>query len=93
MKYKAVICDLDGTLLNTLEDLMDSVNYGLHLHGKPEISLEQTRRFVGNGVAKLIERAVPQGLLVHRDLSLPLVTPGQIVHSGDTHPHHEALNS
>ena len=61
MKYKAVICDLDGTLLNTLEDLMNSVNYGLHLHGKPEISLEQTRRFVGNGVAKLIERAVPQG--------------------------------
>lgn len=61
MRYKAVICDLDGTLLNTLEDLMDSVNYGLLLHGKPKISLEQTRRYVGNGVAKLIERAVPQG--------------------------------
>lgn len=61
MKYKAVIWDLDGTLLNTLEDLMNSVNYGLSKHGMPEITLEQTRRFVGNGVAKLVERAVPAG--------------------------------
>lgn len=61
MKYKAIICDLDGTLLNTLEDLMDSVNYGLKLHGKPCITIEQTRRYVGNGVAKLVERAVPEG--------------------------------
>lgn len=60
-KYKAVIWDLDGTLLNTLEDLMNSVNYGLSKHGMPEITLEQTRRFVGNGVAKLVERAVPAG--------------------------------
>lgn len=61
MKYKAVIWDLDGTLLNTLEDLMNSVNYGLSRHGMQKISLEQTRRFVGNGVAKLVERAVPEG--------------------------------
>lgn len=57
MKYKAVICDLDGTLLNTLEDLMDSVNYALTNKGMDNISLEQTRRYVGNGVAKLVERA------------------------------------
>lgn len=63
MKYKALICDLDGTLLNTLEDLMDSVNFGLRNHGMKEITLEQTRRFVGNGVAKLVERAVPEGTL------------------------------
>lgn len=61
MKYKALICDLDGTLLNTLEDLMDSVNYGLENRGMRKITLEQTRRYVGNGVAKLIERAVPEG--------------------------------
>lgn len=61
MKYKALICDLDGTLLNTLEDLMDSVNYGLTNHDMRNITLEQTRRFVGNGVGKLIERAVPEG--------------------------------
>lgn len=61
MKYKAVIWDLDGTLLNTLEDLMDSVNYGLTNHNLPNITLEQTRKYVGNGVAKLVERAVPEG--------------------------------
>ena len=61
MKYKAVIFDLDGTLLNTLEDLKNSVNYGLSCYGMRHISLEQTRRFVGNGVAKLVERAVPLG--------------------------------
>lgn len=61
MKYKAIIWDLDGTLLNTLEDLMDSVNYGLSKHGMDNITLEQTRRFVGNGIGKLIERAVPTG--------------------------------
>lgn len=61
MKYKAVIWDLDGTLLNTLEDLRDSVNYGLANHNMPDITLEQTRRYVGNGVAKLVERAVPEG--------------------------------
>ena len=61
MKYKALICDLDGTLLNTLEDLMDSVNYGLRNHNLREITIEQTRRYVGNGVAKLVERAAPEG--------------------------------
>lgn len=60
MRYKAVICDLDGTLLNTLEDLMDSVNYGLEIYGRQKINLEQTRRFVGNGVAKLVERAASE---------------------------------
>lgn len=58
-KYKGVIFDLDGTLLNTLEDLMDSVNYGLSKYSMPKRSLEEIRRFVGNGAQKLIERAVP----------------------------------
>lgn len=60
-QYKAVVFDLDGTLLNTLEDLRDSVNYGLEKNGMPKRSLEEIRRFVGNGVGKLIERAVPRG--------------------------------
>lgn len=59
-KYKAVIFDLDGTLLNTLEDLQDSVNYGLEKYGMPKRTLEEIRCFVGNGVRKLIERAVPK---------------------------------
>ncbi len=60
-KYEAVIFDLDGTLLNTLEDLRDSVNYGLAQYGMPQRSLEEIRHFVGNGVQRLIELAVPSG--------------------------------
>lgn len=59
--YRAVIFDLDGTLLDTLEDLRDGVNHALFLRGYPKRSLEEIRRFVGNGIAKLIERAVPEG--------------------------------
>ena len=58
-KYNAVIFDLDGTILNTLEDLKDSTNYALVQFGFPQRSLEEVRHFVGNGVQKLIERAVP----------------------------------
>lgn len=57
-RYKAVIFDLDGTLLNTLEDLQASVNYALKCYNMPERSLEEIRKFVGNGIEKLIERAV-----------------------------------
>lgn len=60
-KYDAVIFDLDGTLLNTLEDLRDSVNYGLSKYGMPKRSLEDIRHFVGNGVQRLLELAVPEG--------------------------------
>lgn len=60
-KYKAVIFDLDGTLLDTLEDLKDSVNYALGNAGMPLRSLEEVRTFVGNGVRRLMELAVPFG--------------------------------
>lgn len=59
MKYKAIIFDLDGTLTDTLEDLFISVNYALRSCGLPERRLDEVRRFVGNGVRTLIERAVP----------------------------------
>ena len=61
MTYKTYVFDLDGTLLNTLGDLAAAANYALRVHGKPERTLDEVRRFVGNGVRKLIERAVPQG--------------------------------
>ncbi|MBP5736553.1 MAG: HAD-IIIA family hydrolase [Acidaminococcaceae bacterium] len=61
MKYKAVIFDLDGTLLDTLTDLAEGTNYALHVNGFPERTLDEIRRFVGNGARKLIERAVPDG--------------------------------
>ncbi len=58
---KIVIFDLDGTLLNTLDDLADSTNYALAKFGYPTRTIEEVRQFVGNGVAKLIERAIPDG--------------------------------
>ena len=61
MMYKVYIFDLDGTLLNTLTDLAASTNYALRKHGMPEHSIDDVRRFVGNGVRKLMERAVPDG--------------------------------
>jgi len=60
MKYKTVIFDLDGTLLDTLQDLTNSVNFALRSMQYPERSLEEVRTFVGNGIGKLIERAVPE---------------------------------
>lgn len=58
--YKAVIFDLDGTLLNTLEDLADSTNYALEKNGFNKRTLEEIRRFVGNGNIKLMQRALPE---------------------------------
>lgn len=55
----AIVFDLDGTLLNTLDDLKDSTNFALQSCGFPERSYDEVRRFVGNGIRKLIERAVP----------------------------------
>lgn len=62
MAYKLAIFDLDGTILDTLEDLADAMNYALGEHGYPGRTIEEVRRFVGNGIRKLIERAVPAGL-------------------------------
>ena len=59
--YSVYIFDLDGTLLDTLQDLANSVNYALRKHDMPEHSIDDIRRFVGNGVRKLMERAVPEG--------------------------------
>lgn len=59
-----VIFDLDGTLVDSLEDLADTMNLLLEKRGYPVYELGQYRYFVGNGVVKLIERALPQG---HKD--------------------------
>lgn len=60
-KYKAVIFDLDGTLLNTLDDLADSCNYVLAQKGLLTYPVERYRSFVGNGAAILMKRIHPQG--------------------------------
>ena len=59
---RAVIFDLDGTLLDTLTDLMNAVNHALTVNGFPTRSREEIRRFVGNGLAKLVTRALPAGI-------------------------------
>lgn len=58
---RTVIFDLDGTLLNTLEDLAGSTNHALSEGGFPARTLEEVRQFVGNGVGALIHRALPEG--------------------------------
>lgn len=58
--YDTIIFDLDGTLLNTLEDLKDSVNFALCMHGFPKRDISEIRSFVGNGVARLIKLSIPE---------------------------------
>jgi phosphoglycolate phosphatase len=61
MKYKLIIFDLDGTILDTLDDLAGSVNHALTGCGLPERSRDEVRRFTGNGIRNLVERSVPGG--------------------------------
>jgi len=60
-KYDTVIFDLDGTLLNTLEDLTNSVNFALVLYGFPCRKMAEVRSFLGNGAARLMELSLPDG--------------------------------
>ena len=60
MKDIGILFDLDGTLLDTLEDLKDATNHVMRSFGFPERSLEEVRRFVGNGAKRLIVQAVPE---------------------------------
>lgn len=59
--HKAVIFDLDGTLLDTLQDLKNAVNMALEINGLPKRTLDEVRQFVGNGVRNLMIRAVEGG--------------------------------
>jgi phosphoglycolate phosphatase len=61
MTYNTIIFDLDGTLLNTLDDLTDSVNYSLEKHDFPSRTIAEVKSFVGNGVKRLMDLAVPNG--------------------------------
>ena len=61
MRYEAILLDMDGTVLDTLEDLADSMNAALRHFGMPEIRLDQARAYVGNGSARYVELALPAG--------------------------------
>lgn len=58
---KNVVFDMDGTILNTIDDLYNSVNFALEMNGYPKRSMEEVLSFVGNGVKVLIDRAMPKG--------------------------------
>lgn len=60
-QYSTYIFDLDGTLLYTLGDLTSSTNYAMRAFNLPEHTTDEVRRMVGNGIRKLIERAIPEG--------------------------------
>ncbi len=62
MKYKLIIFDMDGTILDTLEDLADSTNYALDVMGYPARTIDEVRSFVGNGIGKLLERSAPDSI-------------------------------
>ena len=61
MKYELIVFDMDGTILDTLKDLKNSMNHTLRLYNMPERTLDEIRSFVGNGIRKLIERAAVSG--------------------------------
>lgn len=82
--YRLAVFDMDGTILDTLEDLKDSTNFALQKCGYPVRTHDEVRRFVGNGIRKLIERAVPDGLTVEEiDCVHEVFTEHYKVHCAD----------
>ena len=62
MKYKLVLFDLDGTLLDTLDDLSEAVNHALALRGLPQHTRDEYMTMVGHGVRNLVKAALPEGM-------------------------------
>jgi phosphoglycolate phosphatase len=91
MKYKAVIFDLDGTLLDTIEDLAGGVNYAMRCFNFPEYSVEEVRSFVGNGVRNLILRALPESKKDMIDTVLPVFKEYYGAHSKDKTAPYEGI--
>ena len=70
--YTTVLFDLDGTLLNTIDDLADSANRVCEAHGWPTYDVAQYRYFVGNGIPKLVERFSPESARTPEQLAATL---------------------
>jgi len=83
-KYKAVVFDMDGTILDTLSDLKNCVNHFLAEYGYPERTLDEIRSFVGNGIKPLIERAFPAGADVDAEGLFPRFMDYYSLHCVDT---------
>lgn len=92
MKYSCYIFDLDGTLLYTLEDLANSVNYAMEQSQYPTHSIDEVRNMVGNGVKVLIERAVPSGTSREETLhALSIFQQHYLIHNQDTTRPYEGI--
>jgi phosphoglycolate phosphatase len=61
MSYRLAVFDMDGTILDTLQDITNSINHALEKNCYPVRTIEEVKSFVGNGLMKLVERAVPPG--------------------------------
>lgn len=83
MKYDLVIFDLDGTLLNTIDDLADGVNYAMREFSFPTHSVDKVKKMVGNGVRNLITRALPDDKKDMIDIVLPVFKEYYSAHSND----------
>ena len=68
MKFKSLIFDLDGTLLNTIDDLADSLNYALEQNNLPTYTVNQVKYFVGSGIKVMIERALVDNMNYFNDV-------------------------
>jgi len=91
-EYDAYIFDLDGTLLDTLQDLASSTNHALSACGMPTRTVDEVRRFVGNGVRRLMERAVPEGTdQEHTEEALAVFRTHYLHHSMDTTAPYEGI--
>lgn len=84
MKYNTYIFDLDGTLLDTLQDLANAVNHAMREMNYPERTVDEVRRFIGNGIRMLIKRAAPQGISVEDyEKTLAIFTAYYLDHIAD----------
>lgn len=91
-QYSTYIFDLDGTLLNTLQDLYASCNYALTAQGYPTRTIEEIRQYVGNGVKTLIEKAVPEGQSAERiEETLAIFREHYMLHGLDTTAPYEGI--
>jgi len=92
MRYDTVIYDLDGTLLNTLDDLAGAVNHAMGALGFPAHSVEEVRRMVGDGMDMLIRRALPQDAQDSAARALALFKAHYAAHAQDaTRPYEGVL--
>lgn len=82
-----ILFDLDGTLLNTLDDLYTSTNHVLKELGYPQRTREEVRRFVGNGARRLMEQAIPEGADVDGALEAFLTYYNAVCNDGTTCPY------